>query len=68
MYMKPSGLPSKKQKVYNLCKNFIALTITVIVLVPIIYILGSDDSLYPSRPLFSAYAEDPYFQAKIAEI
>lgn len=66
--MEPPGLPSKKQKVYTLCKNLIALAITFIALIPIIYILGSDQVLYPSRPLFSAYAEDPYFQAKIAEI
>jgi hypothetical protein len=50
--MEPPGLPSKKQKVYTLCKNLIAVAITLIALIPIIYILGSDQVLYPSRPLF----------------
>jgi hypothetical protein len=62
------NLPSKKQKVYILFKNFIALAITLIALVPIVYLLGFDESIYPSRPLFSAYANDGYFQSKLAEI
>lgn len=45
-----------------------ALIITLVALVPIVYLLGSDDTIYPSRPLFAAYAEDVYFQTKVTEI
>lgn len=45
-----------------------ALIITLVALVPIVYLLGSDDAIYPSRLLFAAYAEDAYFQGKVSEI
>lgn len=41
------------------------LIITLVALVPIVYLLGSDDAIYPPRPLFAAYAEDAYFQTKV---
>lgn len=61
-------IPTKTQKLYSLCKNTVAILITLVALIPIIYLLGSDDSVYPNRPLFAAYADNPYFQGKLAEI
>jgi hypothetical protein len=42
--------------------------ITLVALIPIVYLLGSDDSHFPTRPLFAAYAQDAYFQARVAEV
>lgn len=40
----------------------------MVALVPIVYLLGSDDTIYPSKPLFAAYEKDAYFQTKVTEI
>ena len=35
--------------------------LTIAVMIPFIYLLGSDESFYAQKPLYEAYAKNPYF-------
>lgn len=59
---------SKKSKLYSICKNLISIFLTFLLLLPVIYLIGIDESFHNNRPLYSAYTKDKYFQSKIAEV
>lgn len=55
-------------KLYLFCRNTITILITIAVMIPFIYLLGSDESFYSEKPLYEAYAKNPYFSAKVSEV
>jgi hypothetical protein len=59
---------SKKMRVYSCCRSLCTIAATVLLLIPIVYLLGSDESFYSQKPLYAAYAQDAYFQSKVAEV
>ena len=59
---------SKKYKLDSICKSLVSIFLTFLLMLPIIYLIGIDESFHNNRPLYSAYTKDKYFQEKIAEV